>query len=436
MTHEQTDPVDDPHASTLRRMRAIALGLLLLAIAGLVLSQWMGAQGPWAWSRAFCEAAAVGALADWFAVVALFRRPLGLPIPHTAIIPANKGRIADSLANFVRDHFLDPEVLLAKLSVFDPAGRLGQWISQPERARQISASARSIALEALDLLDEAAVRHAIHGFVVARLRAWNAASVGGDVLALLTKDGRHHELLNAALVNVGNYLDNPETRNKLSGLMVKHARNEWPKIIKAVNLVKSVDELGDNLADRLALAIISEMREVMAEPDHPIRLQYEEWLQGFVERLRSDPALIERVNEIKLRIIDHPAVLDYVNGLWAEIHAALKRDLAKEDSALGRYLEQGLLRLGRQLAEDGDLREAINSHVMSAADRLSGVLRTTLTSHIASTVKAWDERQLVEQIELSVGRDLQFIRINGTLVGGLVGVGLHALMTVGLPLLR
>lgn len=436
MTPHQVVLPEDPRAKPLRRMQALALGLLLLAIAGLVLSHWMGAQGPWAWTRAFCEAAAVGALADWFAVVALFRRPLGLPIPHTAIIPASKGRIADSLAGFVRDHFLDPDTLLSKLSVFDPAARLGQWISQPDQARQISNSARALALEALDLLDEAAVRQAIHRFVVAKARAWDAAALGGDVLELLTRDGRHHELLNAALLNLGNYLDDPATRHKLSDLMVKHARAEWPKIIKAVNLVKSVDELGDKLADKLALAIINEMREVMAEPEHPVRLQYEDWLQGFIERLKTDPALIDRVNEIKLQIIDHPAVLDYVQGLWTEVHAVLKRELAQEDSALGRHLEQGLLRLGRQLAEDDDLRQAINSHVLSAAGKLSGTLRSTLTSHIATTVKGWDERQLVQQVELSVGRDLQFIRINGTVVGGLVGIGLHALMTLVLPMLR
>ncbi len=425
---------EDPRARPLRRMQAFALGLLLLAIAGLVLSQWMGGQGAWAWAKAFCEAAAVGALADWFAVVALFRRPLGLPIPHTAIIPASKGRIADSLAVFVRDHFLDPKTLLSKLSVFDPAARLGQWISQPDNARQLSGSARAIALEALDLLDETAVRQAIHQFVVAKVHTWNAASLGGDVLGLLTKDGRHHELLDAALLNLGNYLDNPDTRQKLSGLMVKHARSEWPKIIKAVNLIKSVDDLGDNLADRLAVAIISEMREVMSDPQHPVRLHYEDWLQGFIERLRSDPSLIDRVNEIKMKIIDHPAVHDYVNGLWAEIHAALKRDLAKETSSMGRYLERGLLRMGQKLANDQDLREAINTHVLSAADKLAGTLRTTLTAHIATTVKGWDERQLVDQIELSVGRDLQFIRINGTIVGGLVGLALHALMLLMPPL--
>ncbi|RZI85576.1 MAG: DUF445 domain-containing protein [Rubrivivax sp.] len=426
----------DPRAKSLKRMQALALSLLGLAVAGLVLSQWMGAQGPWAWAKAFCEAAAVGALADWFAVVALFKRPLGLPIPHTAIIPASKGRIADSLAAFVRDHFLDPQTLLSKLSVFDPAARLGQWISQPENVHRLSGSVRAIALEAFDLLDETAVRQAIHQFVVAKVRTWNAADLGGDVLSLLTQDGRHHDMLDAALLNLSSYLDQPDTKHKLSDLMVKHARTEWPKIIKAVNIIKSVDDLGDNLADRLAVAIISEMRDVLSEPEHPVRLQYESWLQGFIERLKTDPALIDRINEVKMRLIDHPAVQDYVNGLWADIHAALKKNLAQEDSSLIGYVEKGLLRMGHKLAEDSALREAINSHVLSAAEQLSGTLRTTLTAHIATTVKGWDEHQLVNQIELSVGRDLQFIRINGTVVGGLVGVALHAFGTLVMPLLR
>ncbi len=419
--------IEDPRAGPLRRMRALALALLALALSGLVFSHWMGGQGVWGWTRAFCEAAAVGALADWFAVVALFRHPLGLPIPHTAIIPASKARIADSLATFVRDHFLDPEMLLSKLAVFDPAARLGQWLGEPGNARKLSGSAREMALEAVDLLDETAVRHAIHAFLIKKLRAWDAAALGGDVLELLTKDGRHHELLDAALQNLGQYIGQAGTREKLSDMMVRHARSEWPKISKAVNFIKSVDDLGDRLADRVAVAIIEEMQAVMSAPQHPIRLEYEAWLQGFIARMRSEPALVARINEIKMRIIDHPAVQEYVNGLWSEIHGALKRDLAREDSAMARYLERGLQQMGHKLAEDPALRQAINDHVLSAASKLSGGLRNTLTTHIASTVKAWDERQLVRQIELSVGRDLQFIRINGTLVGGLVGVMLYGL---------
>ena len=182
---------DDPRPAQLRRMKAIALAMLLAMVAGFILSHVMGNAGVWAWVGAFCEAATVGALADWFAVVALFRHPLGLPIPHTAIIPRNKARIADSLAAFVRDHFLEPQNLLARLEVFDPAARLGDWLAQPEQSRRLAQMARGWAVQALDLLDERAVRESIQRFVLARLRAWDASATAGEVLGLLTADGRH-----------------------------------------------------------------------------------------------------------------------------------------------------------------------------------------------------------------------------------------------------
>lgn len=419
----------DPRVPALRRMQAMALGLLLAAVGGLVLSAWMDGAGAWAWVQAFCEAAAVGALADWFAVVALFRRPLHLPIPHTAIVPESKNRIAEGLAVFVRDHFLDAPSLQARLSLFDPAARMAQWLSQPENVRQFSTSVRTLAVESLGLLDEDAVRQRIQAFAISRLRAWDAAATAGDVLGLLTRDGRHHELLEAALSSLAHVMDHPDTQHKVSALMVKHARKEWPMVVSMVDAVKSVDALADNLAHRLAMAIISEMREILSDPQHAIRLEYEAWLQNFVIRLKEDPALIAQIQDIKEKIIAHPAVQDYVNGLWDDIFATLHQDLAKEDSAVIRHLQAGLLGLGRALAADEGLRIAINTHVLSAADKLADTLRTTVTTHISDTIKGWDDHHLARELELSVGQDLQFIRLNGTIVGGVVGLALHALLT-------
>jgi len=418
----------DPRVLQLRKIRVLAFVLLLVAIAGLGFSVWMGAAGGWAWVKAFSEAAAVGALADWFAVVALFRRPLGLPIPHTAIIPANKDRLGDSLAHFIRDQFLDSPTLLAKLTVFNPAARLGEWLSQPANVHRLSRPARELALEAMGLPDEQAVRQAIHDAVISRVTAWDASATGAEVLGVLTQDGRHNELLDMALAKVSDYLKQPEIKQKVAELMVRHARKEWPTLIKVVDAVKSVDTLADTLSDRVALALIHELQEVLSSPQHAVRLQYADWLQGFVDRLKQDPALVVRVNEIKAQLLAHPAVGDYVHGIWDQAKAALARDLQRDDSALAGYLEQGLLGLGHKLAEDEGLREAINQHLLGAADKLADALRLTVTDHISQTVRAWDERQLVQRLELSVGRDLQFIRLNGTVVGGLVGLGLHALL--------
>lgn len=410
----------------LRRMKIAALALLVAMISGFITSHLMGGQGAWAWVRAFCEAATVGALADWFAVVALFRRPMGLPIPHTAIIPSNKDRIGDNLAVFVRDHFLDPDTLMDKLRGFDPAARLSRWLARPKQAHALSDGARRVALQTLDLLDDHAVRGVIQEFVVKNLRRWDAAGTAGEVLGLLTRDGRHQELLDAAMERLGGYLGDEDVKERASALLVKFARKEWPRIIKAVDVIASVEGIADNLADRLARALVQELRDVLSEPDHPVRRDYEAWVLDYIARLRADPALAAQVEAMKQRAIDHPKVQEYVQGLWDDIHAALRRDLSDEHSALAAHLESALLALARKLGEDPDLREAVNSHVLGAARRLTGRLRIGVTEHISRTVKLWDERHLVDELELSVGRDLQYIRFNGTLVGGLIGVLLHA----------
>jgi len=417
----------DPRRAQLRRLKLYALAMLLAMLAGFAASHLNGERGAWAWVGAFCEAATVGALADWFAVVALFRRPLNLPIPHTAIIPRNKARIADSLAVFVRDHFLEPEALLARLKVFDPATRLGQWLAQPQQARMLAGMARGWALQALDLLDEAAVRRAIQGFVAEQLRQWNAAATAGDLLGLLTADDRHQRVLDEGLTRIAGWLDTEAVRQRASTLIVRYIRKEWPKLASTVDWVKPIDEIGDSLADRLARAGLDELQAILSQPGHPLRQDYARWLGDYMQRLREDPALAARVDALKQQAIDHPAVQDYVQGLWRRIHAQLRADLAREDSALAAHLERNLGKLGAAIGRDPALRDALNQHMLAGAEKLTTRLRSGVTAHIAQTVKGWDERKLVEQLELSVGRDLQYIRFNGTLVGGLIGLLLHAL---------
>ncbi len=421
---------EDPRPAQLRRMKAIAVAMLLAMVAGFVLSHVMGNEGGWAWVSAFCEAATVGALADWFAVVALFRRPLGLPIPHTAIIPRSKARIADSLAAFVRDHFLEPQTLLARLEVFDPAERLGQWLSRPEQSRKLAGMARGWALQALDLLDEQAVRERIREFVIARLQGWDAAATAGEVLGLLTADGRHQALLDEALQRLGRYLDSEEVKQRASAMLVRHARREWPRLVGTVDWLKPVEGIGDRMAERIARALLDELNEVLVQPEHALRRDYEQWLQAYVQRLRTDPALVERVEAIKQRLIGHASVQDYVSGLWDHVHAALRQDLERGEGVLAGHLERSLAGLGQALGRDPALREAINQHVMGGAEKLALRLRGGVTDYIAQTVRGWDERHLVRELELGVGRDLQYIRYNGTLVGGLIGLLLHGLIVL------
>lgn len=424
------DRVTDPRLAALRRMQRMATGLLLLAVAGLALGHAMGNQGGWAWLVAACEAATVGALADWFAVVALFRRPLGLPLPHTAIIAQNKNRIADSLARFVREHFLSPELLLPRLQALDPAAHLGRWLRDPARVRQWVGVARAASSEVLALVEDERMARALNTLVTHQARQWNASATAGQVLDLLTQGGRHHALLDAGLDQVADWLGEPPVKQALAAIALKHVRKEWPRVIGLAEHLASVPQMADTLAEKVSASAVAELREILAQSGHPLRQRYDDWVQQQIQRLRADAALMAEVNALKDRALDDPAVQRYIAGLWQDIKQLLRADLGNPESPVARQLEATLAGIGERLLVDTGLHEALNEHVMGMATQLVGNLQDGMADHIAHTLKAWDEQRLVTQIEASVGRDLQFIRINGTLIGALAGLALHALQRV------
>ena len=241
----------------------------------------------------------------------------------------------------------------------------------------------------------------------------------------LVKDGVEAHLQELLAARSGETSE--AVRERASALIVRYIRKEWPTLASTVDWVKPIDEIGDSLADRLARAGLEELQDVLSQPEHPLRQDYARWLGDYMQRLREDPALAEKVNTLKQQVIDHPAVQEYVQGLWKRVHDYLRDDLSREDSVLAGYLERSLSKLGTALGEDPALRDALNQHMLAGAEKLTNRLRNGVTTHIAQTVKAWDEKKLVEQLELSVGRDLQYIRFNGTLVGGLIGLLLHAI---------
>ncbi|AAO28408.1 DUF445 domain-containing protein [Xylella fastidiosa subsp. fastidiosa] len=425
---QSSSPTTDPRLRQLRFMKVMALLLLLIMLGGFILAHTQGNRGIWAWLGAFCEAAMVGALADWFAVVALFKHPMGLPIPHTAILPRNKDRLADGLAHFVRDHFLAPYSLLEKLRLFNPAARLGEWLSTPKQTQALTQMTRDWAIQTLNLLNETTVRNAIEHLVITHLREWNAAITTGDIMALLTTDKRHQRLFDKALLRLARWLDNDKIKAQASALIVRYARREWPTLMGTVNWITSVDEIGDRLAERIARAGLEELQLILTTPKHPLRQQYELWLQDYIHRLRNDPAFIERVEEFKQQAIDNSTIQTYIRDLWTQINTALRTDLESADSTLAGHLEGVLQSLGKALSEDPNLRDKLNEHLLDTSERLSERLRDTVTHHIASTMRGWDEHHLTRQLELNVGCDLQYIRFNGTLVGGLIGLLLHAVI--------
>ncbi len=435
MSHQAAAPAPEPSAqqqrADLRKMQGFALALFVLALVGLVFSHTMLARGGvWPWGKAFCEAAAVGALADWFAVVALFRHPMGVPIPHTALISRNKPRIADSLAAFVRDHFLSRDKLMEWLQQFNVAEHLADWLRQKVLVRQFVAEARGWTLGLVHTMDDERIQKALLEMLTAQVQRWNAASTLGEVLALVTQGGRHQDVLDAGLHKLAQQLDKPAVRARVGAEIHDFIESEYPKIYQMVNIIPSVsvEKMTDALAERLTESMLGKLQAVLHDAAHPWRTEYSAWVQDRMTRLRDDAVLQASFNDVKDRLVQDPTTRVFVAGLWLEIKQRWMDDLGREDSVLGDYTARALQAMGERLASDPDLRESVNEHVMKAAEHATDSLRSGVTAHIANTIKAWDDRQLVKELELNVGRDLQFIRISGTLVGGTVGLVLHAVL--------
>ena len=431
MSHEAAEPSAQQKWADLRKMQGFALALFVLALVGLVFSHTMLARGGvWPWGKAFCEAAAVGALADWFAVVALFRHPMGVPIPHTALISRNKPRIADSLAAFVRDHFLSRDKLMEWLQQFNVAEHLADWLRQKVLVRRFVAEARGWTLGLVHTMDDERIQKALLEMLTAQVQRWNAASTLGEVLALVTQGGRHQDVLDAGLHKLAQQLDKPAVRARVGAEIHDFIESEYPKIYQMVNIIPSVsvEKMTDALAERLTESMLGKLQAVLHDAAHPWRTEYSAWVQDRMTRLRDDAVLQASFNDVKDRLVQDPTTRVFVAGLWLEIKQRWMDDLGREDSVLGDYTACALQAMGERLASDPDLRESVNEHVMKAAEHATDSLRSGVTAHIANTIKAWDDRQLVKELELNVGRDLQFIRISGTLVGGTVGLVLHAVL--------
>lgn len=415
-------------ARALRTMQRVALAALLLCVALLVLAHTQGRVGVWAWVAAFAEAATVGALADWFAVVALFRHPLGLPIPHTAIIQNNQQRIAHNLAQFVRDKFLEPSMLLQRMASFNPAQRLGEYLLQPERVQVLAGQLRSWAGQALQHLDDPAVEQEVVQVVQRQLHAWDAAPTVAQLLQQLAQGQYPDQVLNAGLLKVGEWVNTPKVRDMVAHKMADVARREFPRVTWLTDKLDYTDELANRLSDRLAQAVIDELVQVLRDAEHPLRARYAQEVAAIVHRMQEDPELQERVQTLKLQLLDSPALRGYVGEGWQRLRTWLQQDLQREDSALAQHLTHYAHRLGVHLRDDAVWQNTANAQLMLAAEHLAELLRDVAPAHIQRTVQEWDSAYMVQEIERVVGRDLQFIRLNGTLIGGCVGVVLHAIL--------
>lgn len=395
-------------AADLKRMRWLAGGLLVLMLAvfvatGLAVERW-----PWlGYVRAFSEAAMVGAVADWFAVVALFRHPFGLPIPHTAIVPRNKQRIGDSLGAFICNNFLAPEVVTAKLDSLDVAGRAARWLRRPEAAALVARRAAGLLPPLLEALEEDHVREFLHKAVRRGLGSVDAAPLASRVLAVLVAHGHHQALFDRMIGGAEVFL----MRNE--GLIrARVADRSWRW------LPRWVDE---KVADKVVEGLAGTLHE-LRDPVHPWRGEFQAAIEDVVVRLAEDPDWRARAEAIKAEVMTNPVLEDYLNSLWDEIKRRLKADAAADDGVMRKGLERALQALGQRLSDDPDMQAVANRWLRQAVQRHVIPHRGQIGAFIAGVVARWDTTTLVNKLELQVGKDLQYIRINGTVVGGLVGV--------------
>lgn len=418
-------------AVALKRMKWFAFALLIAAGALFALAKSRHDEGIWAWVASFAEAAMVGALADWFAVVALFRHPLGVPIPHTAILPANKARVGDNLAAFVRDRFLGTDALVARVNAFDPASRLSLWLSEPKNAELLGKKAVTAVGQLLSFADDDRIKTMLHDTLRRRADQFDLAGAAGGVLASLTSDRRHQLLLDEGLTQMAAWLDKPEVQEMLAARIVAVAGEEYPKLVGMLGFVGlNAEDLGSKFAAGLVRGANQWLHDVSSDPEHERRLAFDAAVARFVERLRTDPAFKARIDEHKREWLERPELRDYVNGLWDEFVAWLDADIRRPDSALHMKVVAMAGGFAAALGNDPALRDSINEHMRDALKALAPELRDGIAKHIAATVKQWDDATLVRDVELNIGRDLQFIRVNGTLVGGAVGILIHAVTTL------
>ncbi|MCO5356752.1 DUF445 domain-containing protein [Acidovorax kalamii] len=411
----------------LRRAKRQALGLLLLVTAVFIATSVVE-RGLWLnCVKAMAEAAMVGALADWFAVVALFRRPLGLPIPHTAVIARNQARIGRNLATFVRDKFLDVPSLVSLIRRHDPAERLAQWLTAPGNVALLGHQATRLASAALETVQDAQVERFIHKAMRALIGQVDMSRALATVLDTLTHNGRHQALLDDVLAKLIELLQNEQTRTWVAQSIVAWLKKDHPRTEK---LLPS-DWLGDKGSALLARALESLMADVAANPQHALRAQFDAAVQRFIERLRSDPEWARKGEEIRTWLQTDATVGGYVQTLWLDLRGALQRDLADADSVLARQVGKLGLWLGESLAGDAALRQSFNDRLERWVEGLAPDVSAFIAQHIEDTVRRWDTEEMTQLIELNIGKDLQYIRINGTVVGGLIGMVLFGVSHAG-----
>ncbi|HEU4514099.1 MAG TPA: DUF445 domain-containing protein [Nocardioidaceae bacterium] len=401
---------DEARRVGLRRMRTLAVSLLLLAAVVYLLT--LGQDGFLGFVNAGAEASMVGAIADWFAVTALFKHPLGIPVPHTALVPKRKDDLGRSLEQFVGANFLQESVIRDRIALAGISERVGHWLVEPENSRRVVDEVASVLQVGLSRVRDEDLAALVRDAVLPRFREEPISPIAGSLLEEIVSDGAHHGLVDLALEEAHRWLvENEETFTEIVG-----ERAPW----------WSPQAVNERVTHRLHVEVVAWVDDIRKDPYHHARTALDSMLSQLADDLLHDEATQERAERLKERVLDHPQTVITATSLWNAFRSALLSALADEDGPLRHRGVLELTRFGTRLVTEEKLRERLDGHAADLAVFAVGRYGDELTAVITHTIDRWDGKEAARRIELYVGRDLQFIRINGTIVGGLVGVLIHA----------
>ena len=413
----------DNRRRLLRRNKNIATGLMIGAAIIFVVARSQKGHGAWEWLAAFAEAAMVGALADWFAVVALFRHPLGIPIPHTAIIKNKKGAIAGNMAVFIRDRFLASETLIAKLREYNPAEHLAAYLESRENAADLAEGLTRVLADSLDFIDDERVQELLRAAIQNRVDSFDLSTSAGTLIETLRKDNRHQIVLDELLNRLALWLATPEAQTRLATSIDDMCTKEYPILS---HFIPNRDQFSRGAGEKIVRRINEFIQDVNADPAHDLRYKFDGAVTDFSARLKSDPVLRTKIEAIKLEVIHHTLLADYVRSIGNELKNWLSNDLKQPDSTTRAKISAAVAGFGSTLSGSPQLQLSLNEHLEAVVLHYGDTLRAAIARYISGTVLKWKNDDYVNAIELSIGSDLQFIRMNGTLVGGIIGLLLHA----------
>jgi uncharacterized membrane-anchored protein YjiN (DUF445 family) len=402
---------------SLRRMKRVATGMLIGAAAVFAVCVIVGdGHGLWGYVQAAAEASMVGGLADWFAVTALFRHPLGIPIPHTAIIPRKKDQIGSALATFVQQNFLTESVVGERLAAAQVTRRFGEWLAEPRHAARIADEAGSALNGLANVIRDDEVRDAVAHFADRKLREVQLAPLLARVLDTVRESGQHQAALTAGLKGLMRFLDDNQAlfRDRLS--------EESPDWVP--------NWVDDRVFARLFLGLQSFLADVTAQPDHELRRQFDRYLREYAVALRTDPEKAATIEKAKIDLLERPDVREWLSGLWAYLKRAILAGAVDPNSDLRRTVASLTVQVGTTLRDDPNLQATVDKSLQRLVGHVLARYSDDIAELISGTVARWDAADTGRRLELQVGRDLQFIRINGTVVGALVGVIIYAVSQV------